>query len=243
MPHSSPAKTCLIVIDGWGLSGHSSPASDAILKAKTPFMTDFLENYPNSSLEAHGLAVGLPEGLMGNSEVGHLNLGAGRVVYQDIVRIDEEIVSGRMESENPVLSSIFNYCLTGTKRIHFIGLVSDGGVHSHLRHLKSLLKISKNRLSGHEATVFIHAITDGRDTAPTSAKHFLIDDLIPFLEEEDNFASLGSVCGRYYAMDRDKRWERTELAFDAITKGINCEEIELTELSKVSAKRRNNQVY
>ena len=106
-------RTCLIVIDGWGLSGHSPIASDAISAAKTPVMTNFLNNYPNSALEAHGLAVGLPDGLMGNSEVGHLNLGAGRIVYQDIVRIDAEIEEGRMECENPVLSSIFNYCLTG----------------------------------------------------------------------------------------------------------------------------------
>lgn len=114
MPHSSPIKpACLIVIDGWGLSGHSEASSDAILNAKTPVMTEFMKNYPNVALEAHGLAVGLPAGLMGNSEVGHLNLGAGRVVYQDIVRIDAEIESGRMESENPVLSSIFNYCITG----------------------------------------------------------------------------------------------------------------------------------
>ena len=120
MPTSSPSsndltnnRACLIVIDGWGLSGHSPASSDAISAAKTHFMTDFLANYPNSVLEAHGLAVGLPDGLMGNSEVGHLNLGAGRVVYQDIVRIDAEIEEGRMESENPVLSSIFNYCLTG----------------------------------------------------------------------------------------------------------------------------------
>lgn len=117
MPTSSSStplnRTCLIVIDGWGLSGHSPAHSDAICAAKTPVMTDFLANYPNSALEAHGLAVGLPDGLMGNSEVGHLNLGAGRVVFQDIVRIDAEIEEGRMECENPVLSSIFNYCLTG----------------------------------------------------------------------------------------------------------------------------------
>lgn len=114
MPHFSVnPSTCLIIIDGWGLSGHSSADSDAILHAKTPFMTDFLNNYPNVALEAHGLAVGLPAGLMGNSEVGHLNLGAGRRVFQDIVRIDADIEDGRMECENPVLSSIFNYCLTG----------------------------------------------------------------------------------------------------------------------------------
>ena len=202
MPHhssSTPSKTCLIVIDGWGLSGESSADSDAILNAKTPFMTDFLENYPNSALKAHGLAVGLPEGLMGNSEVGHLNLGAGRVVFQDIVRIDDEMETGRMELENPVLSSIYNYCLTGTNRIHFVGLVSDGGVHSHLRHLKS----------------------------------FIIDDLLPFLRDEnEGFTRIGSVCGRYYAMDRDKRWERTQLAFNAITKGT-CERVTLSDLSTV----------
>lgn len=234
MPHSSsPSKTCLIVIDGWGISGYSPAESDAILNAKTPFMSEFHENYPNSSLEAHGLAVGLPEGLMGNSEVGHLNLGAGRVVFQDIVRIDAEIEEGRMEFENPVLSSIFNYCLTGNKRIHLIGLVSDGGVHSHMRHLKSLIKIMKNRFKDHEDTeIFIHAITDGRDTSPTSAKSFLINDLIPFLKDYENNVKLGSVCGRYYAMDRDQRWERTNLAFDSITKGA-CDQINFSDLSKV----------
>lgn len=119
MPHSSPnPSACLIIIDGWGLSGHSSSDSDAILNAKTPFMTDFSTNYPNVALEAHGLAVGLPVGLMGNSEVGHLNLGAGRRVLQDIVRIDADIEEGRLECENPVLSSIFNYCRTGIKSIH-----------------------------------------------------------------------------------------------------------------------------
>ena len=113
MPHSATPSTCLIVIDGWGLSGHSSPDSDAILNAKTPVITELTKTCPNRALVAHGLDVGLPEGLMGNSEVGHLNLGAGRIVFQDIVRIDAEIESGRMESENPVLSSLFNYCLTG----------------------------------------------------------------------------------------------------------------------------------
>ena len=235
---SSSPSVCLIVLDGWGLSGHSLTASDAILNASTPVMTDFLQNYPNVALEAHGLAVGLPDGLMGNSEVGHLNLGAGRVVFQDIVRIDAEIESGRMESENPVLSSIFNYCLTGNKRIHFIGLVSDGGVHSHMRHLKSLLQITKNHFNSQNCNVsaFIHAITDGRDTSPQSAKSFLVEDLGEFLETEE-FAELGSVCGRYYAMDRDKRWERTQLAYDAITIG-KCEEANLSDLSKV--KQTNN---
>lgn len=248
-------RTCLIVIDGWGLSGHSPAPSDAISASKTPVMTDFLANYPNSALKAHGLAVGLPDGLMGNSEVGHLNLGAGRVVFQDIVRIDTEIREGRMECENPVLSSIYNYCVTGkkralrnnslftltfyllgNKRIHLVGLVSDGGVHSHLRHLKSLIEISKRRLgSNSDVKCFIHAITDGRDTAPCSAKKFLVDELGEFLVFEENaeFAKLGSVCGRYYAMDRDKRWERTQLAYDAITTG-NCERSEFQNLSKVN---------
>ena len=127
MPHSATEpmpSTCLIVIDGWGLSGHSSPDSDAILNAKTPVITELLKTCPSRALVAHGLAVGLPDGLMGNSEVGHLNLGAGRVVYQDIVRIDAEIENGRMESENPVLSSIFNYCLTGNSHKKWHSLTS-----------------------------------------------------------------------------------------------------------------------
>lgn len=234
MPNTSSTSpsVCLVVIDGWGVSGHSAADSDAILNAKTPVMNELTKQFANVNLQAHGLAVGLPEGLMGNSEVGHLNLGAGRVVYQDIVRIDAEIESGRMEGENPVLSSIFNYCLTGNRRIHFIGLVSDGGVHSHLRHLKSLLKIAQKRFQGQQVSTFIHAITDGRDTAPCSAKSFLIDDLVPFLEKgEEQMAKLGSVCGRYYAMDRDKRWDRTELAYSAIT--TKGEAVLCNDLSKV----------
>ena len=138
---------------------------------------------------------------------------------------------------------LFNNLLLGNKRIHFIGLVSDGGVHSHIRHLKSLLNISKTHLEAHNVSAFIHAITDGRDTAPRSAKSFLCDDLIPFLKEKHlNFAKLGSVCGRYFAMDRDKRAERTQLAYDALTKeGGTCETItSMDDLAKVSEKMSRN---
>lgn len=230
---------CLIVIDGWGMSSNELPhqgqskivqetgenlpnsftakcsvSGDAIKAAKTPNMTRLAMQFPSIELEAHGRSVGLPIGLMGNSEVGHLNIGAGRVVFQDIVRIDLAIETGSLV-QNPVLVEIFKKTVRGTGRLHFVGLLSDGGVHSHMSHLKALLTYAK------EANIpetFIHAITDGRDTAPTSAIKYL-KELTQHLNVL-NYASLATVIGRYYAMDRDKRWERTKIAFDALVSGV-----------------------
>lgn len=215
-------KICLIIIDGWGISEESNDSiqvgnlvlpSNAIKIAKTPTMDYLTKEYSHCKLVAHGGAVGLPEGLMGNSEVGHLNIGAGRVVYQDIVRIDIAIEDGSMQ-ENAAVQAAFNYAKNGTGRLHLIGLVSDGGVHSHINHLFSLLNYAK---AAQVPQIFIHAITDGRDTAPRSATGFL-QQLIGKLDE-NNLGQLVTVVGRYYAMDRDKRWERTKVAFDAMAAG------------------------
>lgn len=194
---------CLIVIDGWGLSEKAE--GNAIIAAATPNMANLAKEHASTQLCAHGLAVGLPDALMGNSEVGHLNIGAGRVVYQDIVRIDKLFSSEQHELlQNPALAT-----LGRARRVHLIGLVSDGGVHSHLRHLKPLLE----HLS--TANVFVHAITDGRDTGPVSGMGY-IKQLMEMLPAN---ASLATIVGRYWAMDRDKRWERTQVAVDALFKG------------------------
>lgn len=204
-------KVALLILDGWGLG--TNPEVSAIAQAKTPFMDSLLENYPHSKLEASGLAVGLPEGQMGNSEVGHMNIGAGRVVYQDLVRINKEISEGTI-AQNPVLVSALEYAKTNGKALHLLGLVSDGGVHSHIEHLKGLCTIAKN--AGLDK-IFVHAFTDGRDTAPDGGVPYL-RDLIAHMEAHQA-GKVASVVGRYYAMDRDKRWERVKLAYDLLVKG------------------------
>ena len=202
-------RVCLVVIDGWGLAPPSP--SNAITLARTPHLTHILsqQNTTQSSLIAHGLNVGLPAGLMGNSEVGHLNIGAGRIVYQDIVRIDMTIEDGTLAS-NQTVEYIMN-----TDRLHLVGLVSDGGVHSHIRHLEALLRIAKER---QVKQVFVHFIADGRDTAPTSALSYF-EDLQAYLDDLGSGAKIATVQGRYWAMDRDKRWERTEKALDCMIDG------------------------
>lgn len=202
-------KVILMILDGWGL-GSDNPEVSAIAKAKTPFMDEALKKYPHSKLDASGKAVGLPEGQMGNSEVGHMNIGAGRIVYQDLVKISNAIEDGSL-ADNDVLQEAFNKA-KGSK-LHFIGLVSDGGVHSHIDHLKGLLQLGKD--AGVE-NMYVHAFTDGRDTDPKSGVGYL-KDLQKKLDETN--AGLASVVGRYYAMDRDKRWERVKLAYDALTAG------------------------
>lgn len=204
-------KTALIILDGWGKGPDG--ASNAILNARTPVMDRLLKEHPNSELLTHGEHVGLPEGQMGNSEVGHLNIGAGRVVYQDLVRINKAISSGELK-RNPVLLEALNYAQDHNKQVHFLGLVSTGGVHSHQDHLTALCKIADD--AGLQ-NVFIHAITDGRDRDPHSGKQHLMD-----LEASisGSSARIASVIGRYYAMDRDKRWERIRKAYDLYTAGI-----------------------
>src|SRR5690606_18280680 len=185
----------------------------AIDKANTPFIDSLYGRYPNSKLEASGLAVGLPAGQMGNSEVGHMNIGAGRVVYQDLVRVNKAVEEKELDN-NKVLLDAFAYAKTNGKKVHFIGLLSDGGVHSHIDHLKGLITIAHN--NGIK-DLFVHAFTDGRDTDPKGGVQYL-KDLQQHLAKHTG--KLASVVGRYYAMDRDKRWERVKLAYDLLVKGV-----------------------
>jgi 2,3-bisphosphoglycerate-independent phosphoglycerate mutase len=204
----------LMIRDGWGINPHGRECAEAdgnaTQLAKTPYHDYLYANYPMSRLSASGMDVGLPEGQMGNSEVGHLNLGAGRIVYQDFTRINKAILDGELKT-NPVICKAFDQAIQS--RLHFIGLVSDGGVHSHQDHLIALVKEAAE--SG-VTDIMIHAITDGRDTSPTGGADF-ISTVIASVK--DSHAVLATVIGRYYAMDRDRRWERTKLAWDAIVFG------------------------
>lgn len=200
----------LIIMDGWGLGKVYS--SDAIQHAKTPFVSSLYSKYPNATLITCGEAVGLPDGQMGNSEVGHLNLGAGRIVYQELQRINVAIRDGEFQKNEHLLNAI-KFAKDNNKTLHLIGLVSDGGVHSHTSHLKAIATVCKEQ---NLENVFVHAFTDGRDTDPKSGLGF-----IKSLEEHlhNTVGEIASVSGRYYAMDRDKRWERVKLAYDALVKG------------------------
>jgi 2,3-bisphosphoglycerate-independent phosphoglycerate mutase len=193
---------CLVILDGWGLAPPGP--GNAVELASTPVFDDLWARYPHTQLAASGRAVGLPEGQMGNSEVGHTNLGAGRVVRQDLVRIDEDIESGAF-ARNPVLQEAVERGRGGA--LHLLGLVSDGGVHSHIRHLQELIRMA--RQAG--VQTHVHAFTDGRDVSPTSGAGFL-----------GQVSGVATVCGRYYAMDRDKRWDRVKRAYDAIVHGYGA---------------------
>ncbi len=213
-------KVILMILDGWGMS--PDPKVSAIDNANTPFINSLYTKYPHSSLRTDGLHVGLPEGQMGNSEVGHMNLGAGRIVYQDLVKINLAVKNNTLIKES-VLQDAFNYAKTNNKDVHFLGLVSDGGVHSHINHLKGLLDAANN--SGVKNS-YVHAFTDGRDVDPKSGFGF-ITDLEEHLEKTNG--KLATVTGRYYAMDRDKRWERVKLAYDAVVKGLGEKSKNATE--------------
>ncbi len=203
-------KVILIILDGWGET--QNPDVSAIYKAKTPFFDSLIQNYPNASLRTDGLHVGLPEGQMGNSEVGHMNLGAGRIVYQDFVKINNAIADESIATEK-VLTDAFNYAKINNKKVHFLGLLSDGGVHSHINHVKGLIKAAND--FGLDK-VYLHAFTDGRDVDPKSGKDF-IADMVNYMK--NTTGKLASICGRYYAMDRDQRWERVKLSYDAMVNG------------------------
>ncbi len=200
----------LIILDGWGIGDQSK--SDAIYNANTPCMDSLMVNYPNATLKTSGEEVGLPEGQMGNSEVGHLNIGAGRIVYQELTRINKSIREGNF-FENKILLNAIHKAKSEKKKLHLIGLVSKGGVHSSQEHIYALCKMAKN--NGLE-DVFIHAFTDGRDCDPKSAEVF-ISELEA--ELENTTGKIVSVIGRYYAMDRDNRWERVKKAYDLLVKG------------------------
>ncbi len=204
-------KVVLMILDGWG-KGNGQKA-DVISNAKTPNYDKFIKNFQNSELLTDGENVGLPKGQMGNSEVGHLNIGAGRVVYQDLVKINKEIESGKF-FQNPVLLKAFKYAKENDKQVHLLGLVSNGGVHSTEDHLLAIVKLSDDL--GLKKT-FIHALTDGRDTDPKSGIGFLkkVTDAL-----ENSNVKLASLVGRYYTMDRDKRWERVKKGYDLMLEGI-----------------------
>jgi 2,3-bisphosphoglycerate-independent phosphoglycerate mutase len=196
-------RVCLVVLDGWGLAAPG--AGNAVSLARTPVFDELWRSFPHTTLEACGRAVGLPEGQMGNSEVGHLNLGAGAIVRQDLVRIDDAIADGRL-AENEALRGAF----TAAERVHLLGLVSDGGVHSSLEHLHALIELGQTLGAGE---VVVHAFTDGRDTLPHAGAGYLAElDATPG-------ARVGSVVGRYWAMDRDRRWDRTQRAYDLLVHG------------------------
>ena len=204
----SHKKTTLIILDGWGHGDKTK--SDAIHHANTPFVDSLYNNYPNCELKTFGEHVGLPFGQMGNSEVGHLNIGAGRIVYQDLAKINLACEDNSIaEMEN--LKASFDYAKKNNKALHLIGLVSDGGIHSHQNHLYKLCELSQKK---GVQKVFVHAFTDGRDCDPKSGKGF-----IQKLEKNLFGAKIASVCGRYYSMDRDKRWRRVKIAYDLLTKG------------------------
>jgi len=200
----------LMILDGWGLGKQAK--ADAIRQAQTPFMDKLMKEYPNAELTTFGEKVGLPEGQMGNSEVGHLNIGAGRIVYQDLVKINQALADGSF-FENEAFQNALQYARENDKPFHMMGLVSDGGVHSHINHLLDCVEYLKTQ----DVPVYIHAFTDGRDTDPKSGYNFL-KRLLKSIEGVDH-VHLADVIGRYYAMDRDHRWERTQKAYDLLVHG------------------------
>jgi 2,3-bisphosphoglycerate-independent phosphoglycerate mutase len=203
-------KIMLVILDGWGHG--PKPEVSAITQANTPFVDSLYQKYPNSELVTYGEEVGLPEGQMGNSEVGHLNIGAGRVVYQELVRINKAIREKTLQ-QNETLLNALNYAKANDTNVHLLGLVSDGGVHSHLNHLKGICDITEEHGL---RNVFIHAFMDGRDTAPKGGLNYL-KDVAQHIKNTN--VKVASVIGRYYAMDRDKRWERVKLAYDLLVNG------------------------
>jgi 2,3-bisphosphoglycerate-independent phosphoglycerate mutase len=204
-------KVILLILDGWGIT--QNPKVSAIFNAKTPYINSLYDRYPSSELRTDGEHVGLPDGQMGNSEVGHMNLGAGRIVYQNLAKINIAVREGKLSKEKELLNA-FKYARDHQKNLHLLGLVSNGGIHSHIDHVKGLLSAAND----HEVkNVFLHAFTDGRDCDPKSGTYF-IDDIQKHMNSTTG--KLASVIGRYYAMDRDNRWERVKLAYDALVNGI-----------------------
>lgn len=203
-------KILLLILDGWGCT--ANPEVSAIAQAHTPYIDQLLLDYPNATLRTDGRYVGLPEGQMGNSEVGHMNLGAGRIVYQDLVKINMAVKNGDLGKEKVLLDAM-QYAKQNNKNLHLIGLLSDGGIHSHIDHLEGLLKVAKGQ---NLDKVFVHAFTDGRDVDPKSSIGY-VQRLTETMKQTTG--KLASIVGRYYAMDRDRRWERVAEAYHLLTKG------------------------
>jgi len=221
----SNKKLILLILDGWGIS--SDKDKSAIDQAKTPFYDSLINNYPNAQLLTHGESVGLPKGQMGNSEVGHMNIGAGRIVFQELAKINKEIETGGFR-KNKKLNELVDNAISNQKNIHLIGLLSDGGVHSHVSHLYELIDLIESKNSN---STFIHAFTDGRDVDPKSGINH-IKKLITYLKHKNT--ELASICGRYFAMDRDKRWDRVKIAYDLLVKGIGSISNDPLESIKIS---------
>ena len=213
-------KVILLILDGWGIT--QDPKVSAIFNAKTPYINSLYDSYPSSELRTDGEHVGLPEGQMGNSEVGHMNLGAGRIVYQNLAKINIAVREGKLSKEKEILKA-FKYAKDHQKNVHLLGLVSNGGIHSHINHVKGLLSAANEH---GVKNVFLHAFTDGRDCDPKSGAYF-IDDIQKHMKSTTG--ELASVTGRYYAMDRDNRWERVKLAYDALVNGIGEHSTNATE--------------
>ena len=204
-------KVILMILDGWGIT--QDPKVSAIYNANTPYINALYEKYPHAELRTDGEHVGLPEGQMGNSEVGHMNLGAGRIVYQNLARINKAVREKTLGQEK-VLLDTFAYAKENNKNVHLLGLVSNGGIHAHINHLKGILDVAKeNKVDN----VFLHAFTDGRDCDPKSGAYF-INDIQEYMAESSG--ELATVTGRYYAMDRDNRWERVSEAYHGVVNGI-----------------------
>jgi len=225
-------KFILIILDGFGL--RKEKEGNAYALANTPILDNLFNNYPCSSIQTSGEFVGLPDGIMGNSEVGHMNIGAGRIVKQDLVRINSDINNNKM-LDNKQLITCFKAAKKNNSRIHFLGLLSDGGVHSHIDHLKHLLRLAKiNDIK----SAFIHVVTDGRDTSPDSGLKYL-EELQKYINKI-NYGEIVSICGRYYSMDRDRRWDRTKLAYDLYIDGKGEK---FSDLKKVMLKSYKNKIF
>lgn len=221
-------RVMLVILDGWGIT--QDPEVSAVAKANTTYFDSLISKYPNSQLLTHGMNVGLPDGQMGNSEVGHMNLGAGRIVYQDLAKINLA-VKNKSLSQEPVLEQAFDYAKRNNKPIHFLGLLSNGGVHSHIDHLKGLLTAA-DEFGVKEK--YVHAFTDGRDVDPHSGLQF-IQELQDHLNTTNT--KLASVVGRYFAMDRDRRWERIKKAYDLMISGVGEKSTNITEIISQSYDR------
>ncbi|MDO9137787.1 MAG: 2,3-bisphosphoglycerate-independent phosphoglycerate mutase, partial [Lutibacter sp.] len=223
-------KVILMILDGWGIT--QDPKVSAIYNARTSYIDSLYSKYANASLRTDGEYVGLPEGQMGNSEVGHMNLGAGRIVYQNLVRVNLAVKNKTLGKEKELLDAI-SYAKENNKNIHLLGLVSDGGIHSHIDHLKGLLDVAAEH---NLKNVFLHAFTDGRDCDPKSGINF-IETIQNYMKETTG--ELATITGRYFAMDRDKRWERIKLAYDAV---VNSEGEKSTNALKSIEQSYDNDV-
>lgn len=229
MPREEPPLMCLVVLDGWGIAAPGP--GNAVTLASTPNFDKLFSEYPNTTLETSGEAVGLPPGQMGNSEVGHLNLGAGRVVYQDLTRINRAISDGSF-FENAELKKVFAHARENDSSVHLLGLLSTGGVHSDISHLKALIEMGKKEGC---ARLYLHLFLDGRDVPPTSGAGY-VEEISEFLKTE-MIGEISTISGRYYAMDRDRRWDRTRLAYDVIVHGTGPDCPEPVELVRDSYAR------